>query len=1048
LLLQLLMVRWAQRFGSPLLPIGGFGWDAHIILPALVLAARPIAQITRMTSIGVGDVLDQDYVRTAMGKGLWPRQIWGRHVIRNAAIPILTTIGLSLRFSLSSLPVVELFFGWPGLGSTLLKSITLQDNDLTVALVLSLGVIFILVNLILEVSYRAIDPRLRKAGDLARRREEGLLDHLRSLVSGIQDFLVSNPIQRWWQARRQEPAPSPFKQVAEIHGNATELSPEIYRSERRRAWWRGTMGNLPLILGTIIVLMLLVSVFFGPALSPHSPYTTRGLTIVDGEFLMPPFAPDETFPLGTDVLGRDIWSLILSGAQQTLLLAGLVVVARLLVGFVLGALAGWLHGTWLDRLILAAAEIIAAFPTLILAMILILALGIREGMRTFVIALCFVGWGEIMQFVRGEVMGIRPKLFIESATAAGLSTLRIVLRHVLPILVSALISIAALEMGAVLMLLGELGFISIFIGGGAFAELDIGGAIYHYSDVPEWGSLLSSVRAYARAYPWVAIYPAFAFFIAIVGFNLFGEGLRRMVETVGIGLGKVLNRYTLAAAVIALLALGWARSNTGSLAYFRQQARFVDGRQAYTYVDNLTSPDLESRSLGSQGMQEAAQWIADQFQALGLQPAGQGLTYFQDRRRSFEELDSVPQLQIQDGQPAPSYRRDFLEYPGYYRNTGQVEGEVRVVLAANLDPGNFRRRYPQLQEVIGEDDVVLAITPQEAAWIEEIPYGGLLAVAENPRDLQRSYTLSSRSPYWQAFGTGREYGKESPAIWISEDVANRLLATTGETVESLQRRRQGLEDGEVLDLWTGQQVSMTVRGTGQEGVPASHVLGYLPGAAGRAQAGEAQLDNQLVVILAQYDSPPSGLDGCCPAANDNASGVGVMLEVIRAIQESGYQPYRTLLFVAYAGEGLDGGEVVRPEDVSRFLQAKAGFATSFDVEAVVHLRGLGAGQGDHLQITAGGNQRLASVFEAAARRSGAAIRRQEETVDISTVYAERYSLQGGGQEAPTIRLSWAGWDVDARTADDTMAQISAEKLEEAGRTLALALMVIGREQRY
>ena len=162
-------------------------------------------------------------------------------------------------------------------------------------------------------------------------------------------------------------------------------------------------------------------------------------------------------------MGRDILSLILTGAQMTLTLAVLSVTARLAIGTFLGMLAGWRSGSWLDRAIVGLSEVIAAFPTLILAMILILAIGIRQGMSTFVLALSLVGWGEIMQYVRSESIAIRPKAYIESAIAMGAHTPRLIGKHVLPQLVSALISLAALEMGSVLLLLGELGFISIFI---------------------------------------------------------------------------------------------------------------------------------------------------------------------------------------------------------------------------------------------------------------------------------------------------------------------------------------------------------------------------------------------------------------------------------------------------------------------------------------------------------------------------------------------------------------------------------------------------------
>jgi hypothetical protein len=681
-------------------------------------------------------------------------------------------------------------------------------------------------------------------------------------------------------------------------------------------------------------------------------------------------------------------------------------------------------------------------------MTLILALGIRRGMVPFVIALCFAGWGEIMQFVRGEVMAIKPKPFIESAIAVGLRTPRLFLTQVVPNLLSSLISLTALEMGAVLMVLGELGFIGIFIGGGAFAELDVGGALYHYSDVPEWGSLLSGVRAYARSYPWVAVYPALAFFIAILGFNLFGEGLRRMIESVGVGLNRLLNRYTLAAVVVGFVVIGWARSNTGSMAFYKQQARAFDGQQAYAQVAALADPALEDRSLGSQGMEAAADAIARHFQDLGLQPAGQELTYFQNRNRSFETLDAVPQVSVDDGGPPLEYIQDYVEYAGPVRSLGQAQGPVRVILARAVDRGSYQKPYPAIQEVVEPEDVLMALTEQEGRHLTEVPHAGLLVVAEDPADLRRHATLSDRSAEASGFGSSLDRSQDGPNLYISEALANRILAPTGETVASLRKITQGLPDNQVAYVETQTPVSLQVEGTIQERVPVRHVIGHLPGVSGRASAGEAQLDNQLIVVLAQYDSPPYGPDGCCPATNDNASGVGVMLEVVRAMREANYQPYRTFLFVAYAGEGLDGGEVVEPQDVNRFLQAKAGFATAYDVEAIIDLRGVGAGTGNGLELSAGGNQRLAELFESSARRVGLATSRAAEPVDLSVVFADRSNFSGGGQEAPYIRLSWEGWQDTARTAGDTLDTISPARLQQVGQALAQALMIMGREDRY
>ncbi len=162
LLLQVLEIMWYRRTGIRLVPVGGFGWDSHIILPALVLSTRPLAQLARITSVSLSEAAHQDYVRTAWAKGLPARQVWGEHVLPNAMVPIATALGVSLRFSLGSLPVVEYFFGWPGLGATLLDAIRMRHTNLVIILALALGLTFMLINLLLELAYRFLDPRLRE----------------------------------------------------------------------------------------------------------------------------------------------------------------------------------------------------------------------------------------------------------------------------------------------------------------------------------------------------------------------------------------------------------------------------------------------------------------------------------------------------------------------------------------------------------------------------------------------------------------------------------------------------------------------------------------------------------------------------------------------------------------------------------------------------------------------------------------------------------------------------------------------------------------------
>jgi len=163
MLLQLGEIKWVQRFGYPLVAVGGFGWDyQHLLLPTLVLAARPVAYLTRSTFVELSQIMGQDYIRTAWAKGWSLRGVLFHHSFRNMAVPILTALSVSLRFSLGSLPVVEFFFGWPGLGNRLLSAIQAGQTPVVAGLGLALGLTFLTLNLLLDIAYRFIDPRLQE----------------------------------------------------------------------------------------------------------------------------------------------------------------------------------------------------------------------------------------------------------------------------------------------------------------------------------------------------------------------------------------------------------------------------------------------------------------------------------------------------------------------------------------------------------------------------------------------------------------------------------------------------------------------------------------------------------------------------------------------------------------------------------------------------------------------------------------------------------------------------------------------------------------------
>jgi ABC-type dipeptide/oligopeptide/nickel transport system permease component len=156
----MLILLFAVALGG-LLPAYGSGTLRHLILPAVALAAAPLAQNVRLVRAGMLEVLGQDYVRTARAKGVGERGVIYRHALRNAALPVITVTGLSLGFMLSGTIIIETVFAWPGLGRLIVQAVPGRDFPVIQAGVFLFAVVFVLINLVVDVLYTVVDPRVR-----------------------------------------------------------------------------------------------------------------------------------------------------------------------------------------------------------------------------------------------------------------------------------------------------------------------------------------------------------------------------------------------------------------------------------------------------------------------------------------------------------------------------------------------------------------------------------------------------------------------------------------------------------------------------------------------------------------------------------------------------------------------------------------------------------------------------------------------------------------------------------------------------------------------
>jgi peptide/nickel transport system permease protein len=253
-----------------------------------------------------------------------------------------------------------------------------------------------------------------------------------------------------------------------------------------------------------IVAFALIAIFaacavLAPLLAPYDP-----LVQDLASRLRPPSAEHW---LGTDSLGRDIASRILYGARISLIIGVVVVTVAGVVGTAIGLVAGYAGGL-VDEALMRLTEVFLAFPALILAMAIAGALG--PSLTNAIIAIAAVTWAVYARLVRGQILSLRQREFVEAARAIGASRTRIVVRHLLPNALAPLMIQASFDLGSSIIAAAGLSF----IGFGA------------QPPTPEWGVMISEGRNYISTQPWLSLFPGLAILLAVGSFNLLGDGLR------------------------------------------------------------------------------------------------------------------------------------------------------------------------------------------------------------------------------------------------------------------------------------------------------------------------------------------------------------------------------------------------------------------------------------------------------------------------------------------------------------------------------------------
>ena len=547
----------------------------HMLLPATTLAYASMATTIRLMRGSMLDVLEQDYVRTARAKGLPEHKVVVNHAARNAMIPTVTLLGLAFGGLLNGSVLTETVWQWPGLGLWAITAMRNLDTAAILGYTLFAGMLYVLANLVVDVAYAWLDPRVELSGDVGL--AEWVIAGMAILLVGVTwisvdlglglgklllyALLLGALAGLGWRLRRDRAdflaqlweylwvpllaGGTVLAVVGIFRGYATEmvLLFVLFLLVRLALNWRDFVAEIPprraelrrmahqlrrnplALLGLFIALAILLVALMAPFLAPLEPGQRDADRMVEHfEFnhdLQPPCywsctgerGEADGYILGSTSKGYDIWYGIIWGSRTSLDVALKVVISGTFIAVVLGVISGY-YGGRVDEIMMRITDVFLAIPGLILALAIV-AVTNNPSIEYLMYALIIVWWPGFTRIVRAQALTIRNLPYVEAARAAGASDFRIIFRHVLPNCLTPVVIAATMDMGSIVLVLAGLGFLGF--GGGP--------------DLAEWGKLVGYGQEHLLAGDWWAFFfPGLAIALWAMAFYLLGDGLRDILD--------------------------------------------------------------------------------------------------------------------------------------------------------------------------------------------------------------------------------------------------------------------------------------------------------------------------------------------------------------------------------------------------------------------------------------------------------------------------------------------------------------------------------------
>jgi ABC-type dipeptide/oligopeptide/nickel transport system permease subunit len=670
--------------------------------------------------------------------------------------------------------------------------------------------------------------------------------------------------------------------------------------------------NYPLAIGIIIVIILIFIVIYGELIIRLDPYLyqTGAVQTESGEYIKHPLPPNKINIFGTDRLGRDIFSRTIWGARFTLRIGLLATLIRFLCAIPFAFIAGF-GGKLASKVIDFCNMVSSAIPALIISILLLKIELFNESMTGFIIVLIFVGWGRVAYKLRENIKGILKEDFIEGEIAIGKNKFMIALQNVLPHLTASIFIDIFIEMGNSLLLIAGLGVFNVYV---RLSEINPLEDLWQYQEMyikpsydPEWGSMLATARYSITARkPWIAIFPALAFFITIMGLNLLGEGIKMeinkrkskfitWIKKIPLyvspksfvyeikNYSKYKKRVWIKTIVLIVFLVLYMMPPSRSLYE-------INGDSIYVHGEELLKEKYGDRMLGTNGHEEAFKYITTQLEDCNVEPYFKGSMVEEFLLRSSPYVEIVESnLSVEDDNRNNladfSYRKDYnihsiqfgfyftfeefekgishvfrgnlKNYKEYTEKNGKIYGKNFILMDGNIDLENDNEIIEKVRTNKYVDGVIIKVKEEE------------LLGKTNPIDIHAFVNIN---PKEKRGYVPRKMKNEinSSIILVNEQAYNILKEYVGNNLVINVKTK-------MIDMY-GKNIGVMIKGNGK-------------------------YPKDALIITTNYDFEPNPNKD--KGLYYNGTSIGTMIEIIKILSNINKKPNRDIVFLFLDSSKVD-----------------------------------------------------------------------------------------------------------------------------------------------